>query len=362
MLFTRYVHLPRGFVLSRIGLTLTCLVFEVLVLTTLSTGKYFHLASTEYATLQPLVWLPLVVRAVAGAIIILLLAEFLRPRINDNIAPTTEAGPKFTRQSSWWWLNGFCVVLLCIILSGYERKWDAGPLMSPTTHALFLLTPVLWLCTMGSWIALTIHSIRSVNRFHVLLFFTALTVSFPLDVGIASQIGAFLLPTTLMLVKVLLGLVGVDLISFPPSATAFPIAGTTAFRAEIGPLCAGYQGIVLSLTLLGFSLFYLRPRFTIYRMTIVLLTSIAALYLLNSLRIAILIYIGSYYSSEIAVQGFHTNSGLLSALLTSLIATAVLTPKRRDGKVFSGLASEQHIKSQHKYLANVYFLLPLTLR
>lgn len=58
----------RGTTQANAGMPFAIILLEILLLGTLSTGKYYHLRSADYASLSALVWLPVPVKAVAGAV------------------------------------------------------------------------------------------------------------------------------------------------------------------------------------------------------------------------------------------------------------------------------------------------------
>ena len=345
-----------------VGAVFAVILIEILILSALSTGKYYHLASAGDESLQALVWLPLPVKAVAGAVAIALLAEILRALMGARGVSEPAGGAGGGTRRRWWVLNVVCVVPLAIILASFEHSWDAGPSFGGGRLTLFLLTPPLWLGVATSWIGLAALSTRSVSRGGAFLLLATLFAAFLLDAGVASRVGALLLPATLSLVRLLLSIGGVELLDFPSSVEGFPVVGTPGFQVLIAPPCAGYQGILLSLVLVGVGFYFLRPRVTASRVAAVLFASAAALYLLNALRIAILIVIGSRYSPEVAVLGFHTNFGLLSAVVVSLVSLALLIPQPRNALPSSASGSVPgETSADEDILRDVDFLLPLTL-
>lgn len=344
------------------GATFAVILLEMLVLATLSTGKYYHLSTAASAILRGLVWLPLPIKAVAGAVAIVFMIEIPRYFLGAKRANSPEVHAGGDARRRWWILNALCALPLAIILASFEHSWDAGVSLGVVRLALFLLTPLLWLGVAASWIGLAALSSRAVSRWGAFLLLAGLALTFLLDAGVASRVGAPLLPATLSLVRLLLSLWGIELLNFPSSIEGFPVVGTPGFQVEINPPCAGYQGILLSLILVGVCLYALRPQVTISRLAVILLASAAALYVLNALRIALLIVIGSSYSPEVAVMGFHTNFGLVSAIVVSLVSVALLVPSSRNAASASASAGiSDEIFSREGLLRDVDFLVPLTL-
>ena len=87
--------------------------------------------------------------------------------------------------------------------------------------------------------------------------------------------------------------------------------GTPTFVVEITPYCSGYQGIGLMWAFLGAYLWLFRDRVRFPRALWLLPLGTALVWLLNALRITVLVIIGSYGYPEIATQGFHYHAGTL---------------------------------------------------
>lgn len=104
-----------------------------------------------------------------------------------------------------------------------------------------------------------------------------------------------------------------------------PTIGTEVFQVEISGSCSGIEGFAL---VAGFMAIYalmmrgmLRPgRYWL----IVLPLALCVSWLFNTLRIAVLILLGSYVSPELAVNGFHSFAGWLFFTLLALGILAAL--------------------------------------
>jgi exosortase E/protease (VPEID-CTERM system) len=110
---------------------------------------------------------------------------------------------------------------------------------------------------------------------------------------------------TFFLVKALLHL-------FTNQVVADPVAwsiGTERFTVKIGYGCTGIEGISLMLVFGVAWLFFFRAELRFPRCLLLLPASVVLIYLLNTVRIASLILIGHAGAPEIAVGGFHSNSG-----------------------------------------------------
>lgn len=94
--------------------------------------------------------------------------------------------------------------------------------------------------------------------------------------------------------------------------------GTGRFYVEIDPSCSGYEGIALVLMFLSLYLFVFRSTLRFPAALLLLPIGVAAIWLLNAVRIALLVLIGAYINPDIALKGFHSQAGWLSFLLVSI--------------------------------------------
>jgi exosortase E/protease (VPEID-CTERM system) len=113
-----------------------------------------------------------------------------------------------------------------------------------------------------------------------------------------------------------------EVISYPAS---FEI-GTSTFMVNIGPGCSGFEGIGLIWILLLGSFWIFRERFRFPAALLLLPIGTVLIWLSNAVRIATLVAIGTLVSPELAVEGFHSNSGWL---LFNLIGLGLLTAALR---------------------------------
>ena len=101
--------------------------------------------------------------------------------------------------------------------------------------------------------------------------------------------------------------------------------GTPSFTVDIGPTCLGYQGVSLVLlVLLGYA-WINRAQLKFPNVLIVFPLAVLLLLLFNAARIAILVAIGNYWSSEVAVMGFHSTAGWVELILTLALALFIVT-------------------------------------
>jgi exosortase E/protease (VPEID-CTERM system) len=101
------------------------------------------------------------------------------------------------------------------------------------------------------------------------------------------------------------------------------MVGTPSFSVEIDKACSGYQGIGLICAFLTFYLWFYRKTLRFPQATLLVPTGVIAIWLANALRIAALILIGSWFSPDVALGGFHSQAGWLAFNVVALGLVAV---------------------------------------
>jgi exosortase E/protease (VPEID-CTERM system) len=109
-------------------------------------------------------------------------------------------------------------------------------------------------------------------------------------------------------------------IYFDPSDAA---VGTEAFWVRVTPVCSGYEGIGLIIVFLSAYLVGFRERFRFPRVLTLLPVAVFAVWLLNVVRIVVLILVGHAGYPEIAIDGFHSKAGWLYFCIVALGAVWV---------------------------------------
>jgi exosortase E/protease (VPEID-CTERM system) len=126
--------------------------------------------------------------------------------------------------------------------------------------------------------------------------------------------------STLWLVSQLLTLVVPDAFVRPEAL----LIGTPAFQITIASRCSGYEGIGLIWVFLAAYLWIFRATLRFPRALLLLPLGTAVIWVANALRITGLIWIGSAVSPEVALGGFHANSGslILCAVALGIVSVA----------------------------------------
>lgn len=96
------------------------------------------------------------------------------------------------------------------------------------------------------------------------------------------------------------------------------VLGLGEFLVNIAPACSGYEGIGLVSAFVAVYLYTHKASLRFPHALLLLPVGILTIWLLNAVRIVVLILIGHHWSPEVAVGGFHSQAGWLTFILTSL--------------------------------------------
>lgn len=101
-----------------------------------------------------------------------------------------------------------------------------------------------------------------------------------------------------------------------------------AFRVHIDAACSGYEGVGLVLAFLTVFVFAFRETLRFPHVLLVYPVGVISIWLLNSVRIAVLVSLGAHVSPDLAVKGFHSQAGWMSflAVTVGLMAASLGIP------------------------------------
>ena len=128
-----------------------------------------------------------------------------------------------------------------------------------------------------------------------------------------------LLGPTFGVVQWLLSTLGQEVVSRPSEL----LLGTTRFAVRILPACAGYEGIGLISVFAGSYLWLFRDRLRFPQAVLLLPLGILVIWLVNAVRITLLVLCGTYLSPQIALGGFHSSTGWIGFLAVALSLVAL---------------------------------------
>jgi exosortase E/protease (VPEID-CTERM system) len=101
------------------------------------------------------------------------------------------------------------------------------------------------------------------------------------------------------------------------------VIGARNFRIEIAPQCSGYEGVALMLAFGVMWLLIFRRDFRFPHALLLLPLGMAAIWILNCVRLILLILIGVWGAPGIAMGGFHSQAGWI-AFVTLAVSSAIV--------------------------------------
>ena len=108
---------------------------------------------------------------------------------------------------------------------------------------------------------------------------------------------------------------------YEQEVAAFPetrIIHVGDFKVNIAAACSGYEGVGLVVTFLAIYLWIFRSVLRFPNAFLLVPFGAIAIWLLNSVRIALLVSIGAHISPDIAITGFHSQAGWMMFLIVTI--------------------------------------------
>jgi exosortase E/protease (VPEID-CTERM system) len=144
---------------------------------------------------------------------------------------------------------------------------------------------------------------------------------------------------------------------FLPSLTADAasrVLSTGRFAVQIADVCSGLEGGGLMLAFSSAWLLYFRHEYIFPRALLLIPASIAAIFVLNVVRIATLMLIGNAGFPDVAVYGFHSQAGWIAF---NVVACALVLVSRRSAWLNRTVAHAEAAPATHNPTAA--YLMPL---
>lgn len=184
---------------------------------------------------------------------------------------------------------------------GYQIAWLAAGIALAAFTALSVASRSFW------------RVLFNQHKWHLL---SALTLSYGVWwLGLSTQsLWAYLSDITFSLVALIMG-------TFSNAIYldyADRVIGLNGFAVSVDTQCSGYEGIGLVIAFTAIFLYSFRSEFKFPRALWLFPIGIATIWVFNLLRIVVLVFIGSYWSEDVAVWGFHSQAGWIAFILTSL--------------------------------------------
>jgi exosortase E/protease (VPEID-CTERM system) len=139
-----------------------------------------------------------------------------------------------------------------------------------------------------------------------------------------------------------LHLLGLNVFSDP----SIKLIGIDEFAVLVGRQCSGVEGLALITVFLATYIFLFRDRLNLLRALLLFPIGLLASWVLNALRITVLLMIGRYISPDLAVEGFHSHAGWLMFMMlsVSLAATAHRVRWLQRGDAGPTIAAPAHTR------------------
>lgn len=131
---------------------------------------------------------------------------------------------------------------------------------------------------------------------------------------------------------------------YEPGAVTDPanrILGAGGFLVTIDAPCSGYEGVGLVLGMLSFYIFAFRKDLRFPHVLALLPIGAFTIWILNAVRLTLLISIGAHVSPEVAIDGFHSQAGWIFFLAVT-VSLMVLAHR---ASIFRANAAP-HVKTQ----------------
>jgi len=243
-------------------------------------------------------------------------------RLRVELAASAALVPERRR---WPWLVGHLATFIVFFwLTDVVFGSPGGRAVSGWWAALWVLTGVTQVAALGA-AALSPSVLTTVARRALALLIGCAAVG-AVAWSAGQMTGQWWVPlsrSTLWVVSRLLPLIVPESFAQPDALTI----GTPAFSVTIAARCSGYEGIGLIWVFLGAYLWIFRATLRFPHALLLLPLGTAAIWLANALRITGLIWIGSTFSPEVALGGFHANSG---SLILCVVALGIASVAQRS--------------------------------
>jgi exosortase E/protease (VPEID-CTERM system) len=256
----------------------------------------------------------------AALVVLLVVGGLGLWQLRDDLRAAARSGGR--RAWEFWalaHLGAFALFVLATerVLGQSTRGTTVGPVAVVTWLATGVLTVGLWAAAMippSTWPTL-LRRARGILLAGVVIGIVAL----PAALLFQREWEDLSLPT-LWFSSHLIHLVTRDAVCDPETRTL----GTSAFQVTVAPQCSGYEGMGLIGVFLGAYLILFRRDLKFPRALLLVPVGMAAVWVLNAVRIAGLVLMGDRVSPALAMGGFHSQAGWLgfSAVAVGLVAFA----------------------------------------
>lgn len=191
---------------------------------------------------------------------------------------------------------------------------------------IYALSPILWVIYLYSvcellipvkkiW-HLLVHAPRSNHIFNSILLVSSLLFFYPIfGMFFTNFWSSLLLSSTIELASAISRLFDLNYHVLPDLINGVPAFGTNQFEVEIYSGCSGYEGMTLIVVLLALYCNLNKTNLRIDRSWLMIPAAGLMMFMLNGLRIFLLVAIGHYWSPQVAIEGFHLVGGWLNLFI-----------------------------------------------
>ena len=318
---------------QRIFFPLLLIFVELAIINLLGWGKLMEFHANPSALISLISYMPYVVRGfVVGALVMcfLLSRNWSQSIVNKSISSYQPTG-------IWIGLNLTATFLLAVFFLTIPSASEFNALPIGPGYFLYLVTPLIWLIWFASAVAWFYppRQIGTLVRRHwgllliivVISLFARGTVPGELPLEIYNKALYFwselFLEPTLYVAMAVSNIFGLNL-EYWNDATGLLTFGNSVYNVGILGDCSGYEGITLVAVLLGVYCFLEKRTLKMPQALLIFPLAMLSMFLLNALRLIILIEIGVHWSPEIAMAGFHPVAGWVNLIATLIVSALFL--------------------------------------
>lgn len=316
-----------------VWLPLLLITAELVTINFLGWGKLMDFHANPNALIALISYMPYIVR---GFVVGALVTCFLLYR-NWSRADTHSPALSYRPAGTWIAINLLTSALLALFFFTIPGAAEFNARGFGAAYILFLASPLFWLFWFVSVVAWFYppSQIAPLVREHwglalvvvLISLFARGTVPGELPLEIYNKALYFwselFLEPTLYVAKAVSDVLGLNL-EYWNDANGLLTFGNSTYNVGILGDCSGYEGITLVAVLLGVFCYLERRSLKMPQALLIFPLAMLSMFLLNALRLIILIEIGSLWSPEIAIAGFHPVAGWVNLIATLIIAGAFL--------------------------------------
>lgn len=223
-------------------------------------------------------------------------------------------------------------IIACgLLLAGYTLAFRLG-VLNPLDPWLVSFSLVLWAFLFMATVRFANAVIPPLeySQYWIIavLVGAAAALSPRLESATSALLAPILIEPTLRLVAMWLATVGHGDALIRRESHDYVAITVDGFEVGIAQSCSGYEGAGLAILLVGAYVWFNRDRLIFPRVLIVFPLIACGMFLMNSIRIFILILIGAHISPAIAVEGFHIYAGWIYLITSTVTACFWLETSR----------------------------------